>query len=100
MSAQPEEAAKQVLAGEPKAEARAWLGWLALVMFALFAAVLGGLESLQRSVIAGFVVGMGQVFWSAYFSPSYAAVAVFAAVLFMVRFLPRAAAHRTVSREM
>lgn len=36
MSAQPERAAKEVLAGEPKAAARAWLGPLVLVMFALF----------------------------------------------------------------
>jgi len=36
MSAQPERAAKEVLAGEPKAAARAWLGPVVLVMFALF----------------------------------------------------------------
>ena len=37
MSAQPERAAKEVLAGEPEAAARAWLGPLTVAMFALFA---------------------------------------------------------------
>ena len=37
MSAQPNEVAKEILAGEPEAAARRWLGPTALVMFALFA---------------------------------------------------------------
>jgi undecaprenyl-diphosphatase len=37
MSAQPQRAAKEVLAGEPGAAARTWLGPIALVMFVLFA---------------------------------------------------------------
>ncbi len=37
MSAQPKQAAKEVLAGEPEAAARRWLGPLALAMFVLFA---------------------------------------------------------------
>ncbi|HLZ94953.1 MAG TPA: phosphatase PAP2 family protein [Candidatus Dormibacteraeota bacterium] len=37
MSAQPERAAKEVLAGEPQEAARAWLGPLVFAMFALFA---------------------------------------------------------------
>jgi len=37
MNAQPKQAAKEILAGEPKAAARSWLGWTALVMFVLFA---------------------------------------------------------------
>jgi hypothetical protein len=36
MSAQPQQAAKEVLAGEPKAAARTWLGFTALAMFVLF----------------------------------------------------------------
>jgi membrane-associated phospholipid phosphatase len=36
MSAEPKDAAKQVLAGEPKAAARTWLGFIALAMFVLF----------------------------------------------------------------
>jgi undecaprenyl-diphosphatase len=36
MSAEPKQAAKQVLAGEPKAAARTWLGFTALAMFSLF----------------------------------------------------------------
>lgn len=36
MSAQPKQAAKEVLAGEPAAAARRWLGPMALAMFALF----------------------------------------------------------------
>jgi undecaprenyl-diphosphatase len=36
MSSEPKEAAKQVLAGEPKAAARTWLGYTALAMFVLF----------------------------------------------------------------
>jgi undecaprenyl-diphosphatase len=36
MSAQPKQAAKQVLAGEPRAAARTWLGFTALAMFVLF----------------------------------------------------------------
>ena len=36
MSAQPQEAARQVIAGEPRAAARKWLGPTALVMFILF----------------------------------------------------------------
>ena len=37
MNAPPKQAAKEILAGEPKAAARSWLGWTALVMFVLFA---------------------------------------------------------------
>jgi membrane-associated phospholipid phosphatase len=36
VSAEPKEAAKEVLAGEPEAAARTWLGFTALVMFVLF----------------------------------------------------------------
>ena len=36
MSAQPKEAAKEILAGEPQEAARSWLGWTALAMFVLF----------------------------------------------------------------
>lgn len=73
---------------------------LLTVIFALLAAMLGGLDSLKHSAIAGFVVGIGQVFWSAYFSPSYAALSVFAAVLFLVRFFPRPSGHRSVPEEI
>jgi undecaprenyl-diphosphatase len=37
MSAQPKEAAKEIIAGEPEAEARRWLGAIALATFILFA---------------------------------------------------------------
>jgi membrane-associated phospholipid phosphatase len=37
MSAQPERAAREILAGEPQAAARRWLGPMALAMFVLFA---------------------------------------------------------------
>ena len=37
MSAQPKQAAKEILAGEPAAASRTWLGFTALVMFVLFA---------------------------------------------------------------
>jgi len=37
MSAQPQQAAREVISGEPKAAARKWLGPTALVMFVLFA---------------------------------------------------------------
>lgn len=37
MSAQPKEAAQEILSGEPKAAARKWLGPTALAMFVLFA---------------------------------------------------------------
>jgi membrane-associated phospholipid phosphatase len=37
MSAQPKQAAKEILAGEPAAASRRWLGFTALVMFVLFA---------------------------------------------------------------
>jgi membrane-associated phospholipid phosphatase len=37
MSAQPERAAREILAGEPQAAARRWLGPTALAMFVLFA---------------------------------------------------------------
>jgi hypothetical protein len=37
MSAQPHQAAQEILAGEPQAAARRWLGPAALVMFVLFA---------------------------------------------------------------
>jgi hypothetical protein len=37
MSAQPQQAAKEILGGEPQAAARRWLGPAALVMFVLFA---------------------------------------------------------------
>ena len=37
MSAQPKQAAKEILAGEPAAASRTWLGFTAFVMFVLFA---------------------------------------------------------------
>jgi undecaprenyl-diphosphatase len=37
MSVQPQQAAKEILGGEPQAAARSWLGPAALVMFVLFA---------------------------------------------------------------
>ena len=47
MSAQPKQAAKEILAGEPAAAARKWLGPTALVMFILF-----GIDTVL--VVSGF----------------------------------------------
>ena len=65
-------------------------GFLTIVCV-LLAVVAGRMSSLKGSAVFGFLAGIGQTFWSAYFSPSYAAPAVFAIVLFLVRFFPERA---------
>jgi branched-subunit amino acid ABC-type transport system permease component len=63
-------------------------GFLTIVCVLLSIVAGGGVGSLKGSAGFGFVTGLGQTFWSAYFSPAYAPLAVFAVVLFLVRFLP------------
>ena len=65
-------------------------GFLTIVCV-LLAVVAGRMSSLKGSAVFGFLAGIGQTFWSAYFSPSYAAPAIFAVVLFLVRFFPERA---------
>ena len=70
------------------------------VIYMSFAALLGGLGSLKGSAAGGLVVGIGQAFWSAWFGQSYAALAIFAGVIFAVRFLPEATAQRSLIKEL
>jgi branched-chain amino acid transport system permease protein len=61
------------------------------VVYVLLAVLLAGVSSLKGSAAAGFVVGIGQTFWSAYLGQPYVVLAVFAAVTFVLRFLPQRA---------
>ena len=73
---------------------------LLAAIYMLFGALMGGLSSLKRSAAGGLAVGIGQSFWSGYFGQPYAVLAIFAAVVFVVRFLPEATAQRSVVKEV
>ena len=73
---------------------------LLAAIYMSFGALMGGLSSLKRSAAGGLVVGIGQVFWSGYFGQSYAVLAVFCGIFFVVRFLPEATAQRSVVKEL
>jgi branched-chain amino acid transport system permease protein len=65
-----------------------YIGFLAGIK-AFTAAVLGGIGSLPGAMLGGLVIGMIEVFWSAYFSVEYKDVAAFAMLAMVLIFLPQ-----------
>ncbi len=55
---------------------------------AFTAAVLGGIGSLPGAVIGGLLIGLIEVFWSAYFSSDYKDVAAFSILAITLIFMP------------
>ena len=56
---------------------------------AFTAAVLGGIGSLPGAVVGGFLIGLIETFWSAYFSIDYKDVAAFSVLAITLIFLPQ-----------
>jgi branched-chain amino acid transport system permease protein len=65
-----------------------YIGFLAGVK-AFTAAVLGGIGSLPGAMLGGMVIGLIEVFWSAYFSVEYKDVAAFTMLAITLIFLPQ-----------
>ena len=55
---------------------------------AFTAAVLGGIGSLPGAVLGGLLIGLIEVFWSAYFSVEYKDVAAFSILIIALIFMP------------
>jgi branched-chain amino acid transport system permease protein len=55
---------------------------------AFTAAVLGGIGSLPGAVLGGLMIGLIEVFWSAYFSVEYKDVAAFSILIVVLIFMP------------
>jgi branched-chain amino acid transport system permease protein len=55
---------------------------------AFTAAVLGGIGSLPGAVLGGLIIGLIEVFWSAYFSIEYKDVAAFSILAIVLIFMP------------
>ena len=55
---------------------------------AFTAAVLGGIGSLPGAVLGGLLIGLIEVFWSAYFSTDYKDVAAFSILAIVLIFMP------------
>ena len=55
---------------------------------AFTAAVLGGIGSLPGAVLGGLIIGLVEVFWSAYFSIEYKDVAAFSILAIVLIFMP------------
>ncbi len=64
-----------------------FIGFLAGVK-AFTAAVLGGIGSLPGAVLGGLLIGLIEVFWSAYFSVEYKDVAAFSILIVALIFMP------------
>ena len=64
-----------------------YIGFLAGVK-AFTAAVLGGIGSLPGAMLGGLLIGLIEVFWSAYFSVEYKDVAAFAILAIVLIFMP------------
>jgi branched-chain amino acid transport system permease protein len=56
---------------------------------AFTAAVLGGIGSLPGAMLGGIIIGLIEVFWSAYFTVEYKDVAAFAMLAVVLIFLPQ-----------
>ncbi len=56
---------------------------------AFTAAVLGGIGSIPGAMLGGMVIGLIEVFWSAYFSVEYKDVAAFTILVIVLIFLPQ-----------
>jgi branched-chain amino acid transport system permease protein len=64
-----------------------YIGFIAGIK-AFTAAVLGGIGSLPGAVLGGLLIGLIEVFWSAYFSVEYKDVAAFSILIVVLIFLP------------
>jgi branched-chain amino acid transport system permease protein len=64
-----------------------YIGFLAGVK-AFTAAVLGGIGSLPGAMLGGLLIGLIEVFWSAYFSIEYKDVAAFSILAIVLIFMP------------
>src|SRR5262245_27192954 len=64
-----------------------YIGFLAGIK-AFTAAVLGGIGSLPGAMLGGLLIGLIEVFWSAYFSSEYKDVAAFAILVLVLIFRP------------
>jgi branched-chain amino acid transport system permease protein len=65
-----------------------YVGFLAGIK-AFTAAVLGGIGSIPGAMIGGLIIGLIEVFWSAYFTVEYKDVAAFAMLAAVLIFLPQ-----------
>src|SRR5205085_12690314 len=65
-----------------------FMGFLAGIK-AFTAAVLGGIGSIPGAMLGGLVIGLVEVFWSAYFSIEYKDVAAFSMLAAVLIFLPQ-----------
>jgi len=65
-----------------------YIGFLAGVK-AFTAAVFGGIGSLPGAMLGGLLIGLIEVFWSAYFSVEYKDVAAFSMLAMVLIFLPQ-----------
>ena len=64
-----------------------YIGFLAGIK-AFTAAVLGGIGSLPGAMLGGLLIGLIEVFWSAYFSVEYKDVAAFSILVLVLIFRP------------
>jgi branched-chain amino acid transport system permease protein len=64
-----------------------YIGFVAGIK-AFTAAVLGGIGSLPGAVLGGLLIGLIEVFWSAYFSVQYKDVAAFSILIIVLIFMP------------
>jgi branched-chain amino acid transport system permease protein len=64
-----------------------YIGFIAGIK-AFTAAVLGGIGSLPGAVLGGLLIGLIEVFWSAYFSIEYKDVAAFSILIIVLIFMP------------
>ena len=64
-----------------------YMGFLAGIK-AFTAAVLGGIGSIPGAMLGGLVIGLVEVFWSAYFSVEYKDVAAFSILIVVLIFMP------------
>jgi branched-chain amino acid transport system permease protein len=64
-----------------------YIGFIAGIK-AFTAAVLGGIGSLPGAVLGGLLIGLIEVFWSAYFSVEYKDVAAFSILIVALIFMP------------
>jgi branched-chain amino acid transport system permease protein len=71
-----------------------FIGFVAGVK-AFTAAVLGGIGSLPGAVLGGLLIGLIEVFWSAYFSVAYKDVAAFSILAIVLVFMPTGLLGRT-----
>ena len=64
-----------------------YIGFLAGIK-AITAAVLGGIGSLPGAMLGGLIIGLIEVFWSAYFAVEYKDVAAFSILAIVLIFMP------------